>query len=758
MADPLIKKPLDRDKPFKRINNQNFLVKNAPDGLGVPCGCHTPEEFGPVEKEFIKFLEDNLPVIGPLLSALETARKIAKTIADAATILKTALLTAPIIALLVAPLGLGAVLAVLGSVATIAGAIASIIGDVLDAIETALKAFFGTIGAKIFRRAVRVIPQWVPVKKGEANNRITASQVIEMEGTVTRSYGNPVEAPFFQWHRWFNWNVQVNPEPEYAKALSPANDPPDTTDFQATETPLNKNNSFEIQWDPGAMMTPEEAQAFEVGFKPGEIPAHDGPMLIDDWCWPTTGMFVWAAGRWVYDCSRVTTDANPKMCAMINPCKAIASARWKAVRFADQAHDFSVPAIQFLFFASKRGGYLDYEKINDEDYEFILDLPPAPIEERAPFPIAHTGKIPHNTIVLRPRLLRNVRQLFQSGVPRIEPIIEFIPPDDPKKPPTQVKVTVPLKSVDANARACGFVLSLGWFDPNLELAAKVKSCNLVISGFSGRLQVRDSGIKKIREVFAKEEARMREELLKKVDDIVIPLPIPFLKLHVGDLPPVKALVHKMVNAGIDEFFAALGKTFSETEEWLFRFGVNGVWKSVFIDGVKNSAVSFSPQIQFENILLGEDDFLFFSAHGIEFDPVGDMMLAEHAKRIITDNKVEIPWPLIVTPDADPAKAKIKLRDMAFQYVLKVLSGTTKDSLALGLDNSPLGIIDPDITKKGTAQDSNPLLMRGLGEQTFQIRRTAKFARAVGEQFILAEDSAKDDYTINYILQIRNQIK
>ena len=51
------------------------------------------------------------------------------------------------------------------------------------------------------------------------------------------------------------------------------------------------------------------------------------------------------------------------------------------------------------------------------------------------------------------------------------------------------------------ALALLFVLSLGWFDPNLELAAKVKSCNLVISGFSGRLQVRDSGVKKIREIF-----------------------------------------------------------------------------------------------------------------------------------------------------------------------------------------------------------------------------------------------------------------
>ena len=41
----------------------------------------------------------------------------------------------------------------------------------------------------------------------------------------------------------------------------------------------------------------------------------------------------------------------------------------------------------------------------------------------------------------------------------------------------------------------------------------------------------------------------------------------------------------------------------------------------------------------------------------------------------------------------------------------------------------------------------------VGEPTFQIRRAAKFARAVGDQFLLAEDTS-NDYTIDYILQIK----
>ncbi len=47
-------KPFDRQRPFRRIRNDDFIVGSAPDGKGVPCGCHLPEEFGGFTEEFLK--------------------------------------------------------------------------------------------------------------------------------------------------------------------------------------------------------------------------------------------------------------------------------------------------------------------------------------------------------------------------------------------------------------------------------------------------------------------------------------------------------------------------------------------------------------------------------------------------------------------------------------------------------------------------------------------------------------------------------
>ena len=54
-------KPLDRAKPFKRINNDKFLVKTSPDGFGVHCGCHTPADLGDIDKEFLDFSTGTCP-------------------------------------------------------------------------------------------------------------------------------------------------------------------------------------------------------------------------------------------------------------------------------------------------------------------------------------------------------------------------------------------------------------------------------------------------------------------------------------------------------------------------------------------------------------------------------------------------------------------------------------------------------------------------------------------------------------------------
>jgi len=50
-----------------------------------------------------------------------------------------------------------------------------------------------------------------------------------------------------------------------------------------------------------------------------------------------------------------------------------------------------------------------------------------------------------------------------------------------------------------------------------------------------------------------------------------------------------------------------------------------------------------------------------------------------------------------------------------------VSASTGALIALSLDNFPLGIIDPDGSDRGTSRDSNPLLMKNVGQPTFQIR-------------------------------------
>lgn len=751
-------KPLDRLKPFKRINNDKFLVKNAPDGFGVDCGCHTPDDLGDVQDEFLKFLDDHLPV--PIIKVLQTVEEIAKEIGSIANQAKVvAALLGPLALLLGLGGGVAGLLALIGTIAAIADGVSSIVETTVGIIKDAVKKFFESIGKKILQRALRVIPQWMPVKKDASNAQVQAEQLIEMEGIATRSFGNPIDVPFFQWHRWFDWNIQVAPEPDYAKAVSPAGDPPNTTGFQGGETPITKSGSFEIQIDPGIMWNPEKQVPFETGFGESAIEAVDAPMVQPeaDWCWPQTGMFVWAAGRWVYDCSRVTTDTKPKMPSLINPAKAIASARWKATRLSGQAHGLSVPVIQFMFFATTKGGYIDFDPLDHENYEFIVDLPPAPDQE-IEFPIAHTGKIPHNTIVIRPRLLINVSRLSTTDTDLVQPVVEPILGDDPTKPFQQVKVTVPLK--DFKGRAAGFVLSMGWFDPNFEQAASVKECTLTLDKFSGRQQIRDNGVKTLRDTFAEEEKELRKQILDRIDNLELPLPDVLKKFgvhpKVKDLGPLKDFLHSIVNGAIDGLFAAIQGGADEKEEWLMRFGLNGVWLNCYDNTVDSKPAPLKHPIAFPLVRLGPDDLLSLSVHGTEFDPVGDMMRAPHRNRILTENSVEVPWNDLCKPATGDA-AKKRRRDLVFQYVLKVMSDTTGGKLSLGLDDHPLGMIDPDISQPGTSvQNSNPLTMKGIAEGVFPIRRTAKFARAVGDQSILAEDPSKVDYFVEGSLTINKQ--
>jgi hypothetical protein len=327
-----------------------------------------------------------------------------------------------------------------------------------------------------------------------------------------------------------------------------------------------------------------------------------------------------------------------------------------------------------------------------------------------------------------------------------------------------VKVKVPLTSLDAKAEACGFILSLGWADPTHAQARKVKVCKVTVDGFSGRLQIRDSPAKKLLDVFEKEKKALRDEIRRRVGAIkVVDIPTPFgnIVIRVRDVPVLGGLVQDMISAAFDEFIKRLIKLLPlEKEEWLLRIGVNGLWKSVFLDEIGSDPVELTKQ-KFEllrdrltfNLDLAQGDLLMFATHGTEFDPVGDMMHSPRTNRIITLNGAQVLWREIVSP---PPDAKQNRREMVFQYVLKVMTDTTEGigKMALGFENSPLGLIDPSPSQRGTLPQSNPMVIQDPLADTV-VSRTALFARAVGDQMVLVEDSSLRDYVIQYRLEIKD---
>ena len=76
-------------------------------------------------------------------------------------------------------------------------------------------------------------------------------------------------------------------------------------------------------------------------------------------------------------------------------------------------------------------------------------------------------------------------------VPDSAQVITPVPGKDLSQAPTQVKIRVPLTTLDPNAEACGFVVSLGWSDPHAILARKVKHCTVSVTRVSGRKVVRE---------------------------------------------------------------------------------------------------------------------------------------------------------------------------------------------------------------------------------------------------------------------------
>jgi hypothetical protein len=443
-----------------------------------------------------------------------------------------------------------------------------------------------------------------------------------------------------------------------------------------------------------------------------------------------------------------------------------------------------------MFVASRHGGYIDYDSMADGDYEFIVDLPPMDVPN-TPFPIGHMlahkrdpGELPdfpHNTIVLRPRLLRLVSPIVSqvTFIKQVTPEIELLPPPDgaPGALPKQVKVTIRKGDLDGSSSGyAGCVLSLGWLDPNLTQAQTVKKVTVTFNTITGRLtpgQERDSPLKQLREPFEAEIKALKEKLHQEADNLKLPLPPPLPRPSINDLinnnlqpKPLHDLVagigrefQKAVHAIIDKVFDAIldGITDliagSSTEEWLIRIGVNGRWRSFFIPNMSNTARGL-PQVFQYKLGLGPDDLLFLSSSGVEFNPVGDMMCARRTDRLLTHkDRNPLTWPDIVSASGQFHK------DLIFNYALEVFKGNSAVSgLALGFENSPLGIMDPGpFASPGTSPgSSNPLAIGKVQPGASPMALPdVKLARAAGEELILVE-TRDSDYRFTGTIEIVKQ--
>lgn len=575
----------------------------------------------------------------------------------------------------------------------------------LGNIRVGLLAFLGFVtelGSP--REVMHTLPGWVPVMGPDPKDPTKAADdvdnptQVEIEGILVRSFQTWTDAPAKQYHHWYDWNFLIDPEPGFAYLRGDGNQVPKSED--ADFVPLIDRNVMELEWDCGALAQGKPGPMFD-----GLLSRPDGSADKDDeeWFWPMRGHFIWGTGRWIYDCGHSNPADDKKKGLMrteIHPVKAIASARWEAVKFDENAHH--VPAIQFMFLAHKRTGYKEWKAINDVDYEFIVDLPELDLPTKIDWQIGHTPEFPFNTGVLRtPHLLKKVRFMDIPNLQKrgaLQPIVEPVKDDaaPPNTPPRQVKVTVPCKTIsDPEVDYFGFVLSLGWHDPDGERARTVK------------------------------------KVLVTLDE---------LKVGVAE--------HK--RHGI---WSAQGG------EWQARIGVNGRWMqtTIFEDIKKNQVrpIEADSGKTFFEFALAEKDELIINMHGLEFDQVGDFMRDHEIEKrniLVGDDQRIARWEediVVKSGNAEVLKATIN--------GIGTLLSSTK-----GIQNEPLGMIDPGLSLVPAERTTNPLPMAAVstlpGQKIEDDKRklTAFVTQEIGRLAELAQNKDRVDYELHYTLNVHPQ--
>ena len=741
-------KKRDRQRPFLRLEPRP--AKDSADGDGFTCGCILPTAFGSdFEKLALDMAQQNMGLLGDFAKVLHDVNnsapgQIGKILLDA--------------------IGL------------------NIVPIAVDAVDFVFTKILGRLVQILIPRAAHVLPQWVPVLKPpsgashaqllERERVATDDQLVEVAGIVSRSYQDPIAVPFSQWHRWLNWTFHIKPDSDFEKVLSPAK-------HSGDGSPILQDGDVECQMDCGALWG--DHFKFDAGMKEGDMKFRSGPMLAPDssgldldWAWPMPRQFVWAAGRWVYDCSRPTTDDDKaQMRAMLNPCKAIATVRHAGFQFKE--NPLPVPATQFMFYTTKRGGYINFDRINDRDYQFIVDLPETNFEQTEPFEIGRTNKIPpfsfdHNTIVIRPRLLKHLNTgaftnstqlLDQNGNPRtdvdpkanqhLEPIVEILKPERPGQAPTHVRVTVRTSQLDPKLEAYGFVLSLGWFDPAGKEAEKVRECIVTLQSLESLETSANAGPHRrdkgeiISRILDEIEPEAKKEIAAIIRKHALSLNLIATAALLALADPLASLIWDAIRALIENGILAVAHS---REDWLFRVGINGKWKSYFFDNYNPNPGTPRPfnrfaEYKFLNLVT---EPVRISMNGLDVDPVGGIMLKPRRapdgspERLLDLKGADVPWEQIVRPDANQDRALQIRKDLALRYIFKMIG-------ALADDNDPLGFVDqshlPPVNENTFPPQNGkpPVLFKNA------------FVAVANKRFEIVEND-KPDYALRYTIEVK----
>ena len=596
-------------------------------------------------------------------------------------------------------------------------------------------------------RLIAIAPPWVPVGRNRYDPDFVEEEK-EVEGVLWQSFQTWTDVPLHQWHRWYDWNFHLVPARGYKYLRGEGNHPPGASEIPPGWQPVapppggEVEPTMECEWDagafgkdiadshPGAMFDSTSASTLDPRF---------------DWAWPQSGQYVWIAGRWIYDCGHATsperqdvitlkdgtelrgqivyrgpdaegrdvlslktTASQPQNIPMANvreviyegrmrselhPCKAVATARWEAAEFDE--NEKHVPAIQFMFFASRFGGYWTFPSITDRDYEFVVDLPRIEAAPRA-WDIGHTPDFPLNTVVLSPRLLRK----FDSdpfaaaagkvkGKDHLEPVIEPIPAADPANPPEQVKVKIPLTQLKGKeVDAYGVIVSLGWYDPDGSQARKVR---------------------KIR--------------------------VEFPKVH-------KAAVNHDV-----------GK-----EEWRLKVGVNGRWFSRNRNQVENDT-DIHLEKTVELLLSEEDFITINAHGMEENQVGDFMKREEPDRTLRIDGQDATWKQDVDQPDIDRAdQVAREARGMMSGCVRLVWAWPpleADENTPLGLIPARITAPENELRRSWRVQVTDLVQQLDRGER-LECVLTGFHAMEVGESAELAFNPAEVDYTLHYTLQVEDQ--